>query len=251
MSGAAHLLVFAALLLVRASAPTTEPQETPVEIVQEAPAAKAAPPPAKPAQEARDAPKAPARDAPKEQARSPEPPPPAPTAEEVAGLQALRDELASLKAEQADLHAQAEADAKGQEPNAGREQSKAQGAAVTRQQAADRTKTLGLLPESFSAVAMPALAPNGDDPVTYDQAIYNLVGRAKKSNQAYLPGVAHVVFEVDAKGGLTRVVVDRSSGNTAVDEEAVALIRRAAPFPPPPDGAPHSFPAYMSFVADH
>ena len=46
-------------------------------------------------------------------------------------------------------------------------------------------------------------------------------------------GVAHSSAST-ARGGCLRVCVVRSSGANALDEEALALLQRAAPFPPPP-----------------
>ena len=96
---------------------------------------------------------------------------------------------------------------------------------------------------------MPLLLTAGA-PVTYQQAVYSLIAKAKKSGAVFVPGIAHVVFNVGANGELLDVTLDHPSGNPIVDKEAVAIVRRAAPFPPPPPGAPRSFPAYMSFVAD-
>ncbi len=178
------------------------------------------------------------RDPPEQKTRQSAEPSNIPSTEDLAKLQSLQEELASLQAQRSELQSQADAAAK--------EEAQARSRA-----AADQTKALGLLPESFSAVAVPSLSPSGEDPVTYEQAVYTLVNKAKRSGQTYMAGVAHVVFDIDARGGLTRVVIDHSSGNASVDAEALALIRRAAPFPPSPNGMPHSFPAYMSFVADH
>lgn len=50
-------------------------------------------------------------------------------------------------------------------------------------------------------------------------------------------GVVTVGFEIGADGGLRRVAVVASSGSEALDRVAVEHIRRAAPFPPPPQGA--------------
>lgn len=50
-------------------------------------------------------------------------------------------------------------------------------------------------------------------------------------------GVVTVGFEIGADGGLLRVAVVESSGSAALDQVAVDHIRRAAPFPPPPEGA--------------
>lgn len=50
-------------------------------------------------------------------------------------------------------------------------------------------------------------------------------------------GAVTVGFEIDAAGGLRQVAVVVSSGSEALDRVAVEHIRRAAPFPPPPNGA--------------
>lgn len=47
----------------------------------------------------------------------------------------------------------------------------------------------------------------------------------------------HIAFTVTAGGGLGGVSIARSSGSSALDSAAIAAVRRAAPFPPIPDGA--------------
>jgi TonB family protein len=49
-------------------------------------------------------------------------------------------------------------------------------------------------------------------------------------------GVVHVFFSLDRQGRLLESRLVRSSGAASLDEEALALLRRAQPFPaPPPD----------------
>ena len=55
------------------------------------------------------------------------------------------------------------------------------------------------------------------------------------------PGVAVVGFSVGPSGQLDGVRVLRSSGSAALDRLALDHIRRAAPFPAPPDGAARDF----------
>ena len=50
-------------------------------------------------------------------------------------------------------------------------------------------------------------------------------------------GDAVIEFLIAANGGLARVSVLRSSGSSALDQAALSLIRKAAPFPKPPAGA--------------
>jgi TonB family protein len=47
-------------------------------------------------------------------------------------------------------------------------------------------------------------------------------------------GVAQVFFSIDRQGRVLESRVVRSSGANALDEEALALLKRAEPFPPPP-----------------
>jgi protein TonB len=51
-------------------------------------------------------------------------------------------------------------------------------------------------------------------------------------------GVAQVFFSLDRRGRVLESRVVRSSGASALDEEALALLRRAQPFPPPPPEFP-------------
>ena len=60
-------------------------------------------------------------------------------------------------------------------------------------------------------------------------------------------GVPTVAFSLDASGGVTQVSLTRSSGQGDIDAEAIAMVRRAVPFPPPQPGAPQSFSASIAF----
>lgn len=53
-------------------------------------------------------------------------------------------------------------------------------------------------------------------------------------------GEAHVTFTVAADGSVSRIALSRSSGNAALDDAALAAVRRAAPFPPIPEDAGRS-----------
>ena len=54
-------------------------------------------------------------------------------------------------------------------------------------------------------------------------------------------GTAVVAFSVASNGGVASVSLARSSGSARLDQAALSMIRRAAPFPPPPPGAQRSF----------
>jgi colicin import membrane protein len=51
----------------------------------------------------------------------------------------------------------------------------------------------------------------------------------------------------DESGGVASDSLLRSSGEADLDAESVALVRRAAPFPPPPPGAQRSFAIEVAF----
>ena len=60
-------------------------------------------------------------------------------------------------------------------------------------------------------------------------------------------GTTTIGFVLNETGGVASVVLLRSSGEADLDAEGVALVNRAAPFPPPPPGAQHSFAIEVSF----
>ena len=70
----------------------------------------------------------------------------------------------------------------------------------------------------------------------YPGKVYAKVARTRQRN-AGGSGVAHVRFIVGASGQATGVSIARSSGNSRIDRAALALVKRAAPFPKPPPGA--------------
>jgi protein TonB len=60
-------------------------------------------------------------------------------------------------------------------------------------------------------------------------------------------GVAIVSFSIGASGSVGAVSIAQSAGDPALDAEAVATVRRASPFPAPPNGAPRTYSAPLSF----
>jgi protein TonB len=49
-------------------------------------------------------------------------------------------------------------------------------------------------------------------------------------------GVVRLAFSVDRGGGVHHVRIVRSSGSQLLDRETLAMVQRAAPLPPPPEG---------------
>ncbi|BBU56931.1 hypothetical protein KU6B_31960 [Mameliella alba] len=54
-------------------------------------------------------------------------------------------------------------------------------------------------------------------------------------------GTAVVAFSISSGGGLASLSLARSSGSSALDRAALGVVRNAAPFPQPPNGARRSF----------
>jgi protein TonB len=77
---------------------------------------------------------------------------------------------------------------------------------------------------------------------TWKTHILALLERNKRYPEAaqsrHQQGVAQVFFSIDRQGRVLNSRVVRSSGATALDDEALALLRRAEPFPPPPPELP-------------
>lgn len=60
-------------------------------------------------------------------------------------------------------------------------------------------------------------------------------------------GTASVTFSLDGGGRVTSVRLARASGVASIDQETQAMVRRASPFPAPPDGRGASFTVPVSF----
>jgi periplasmic protein TonB len=60
-------------------------------------------------------------------------------------------------------------------------------------------------------------------------------------------GTAAVTFTIGGGGGVSSVRLARGSGVPSIDQEVQAMVRRASPFPAPPDGRSVSFTVPVSF----
>ena len=60
-------------------------------------------------------------------------------------------------------------------------------------------------------------------------------------------GTAAVAFSLDGSGRVTSARLARSSGVASIDQEVVAMVYRASPFPAPPDGRPQAFSVPVNF----
>ena len=105
-------------------------------------------------------------------------------------------------------------------------------------------------PISFRAVAMPWVSASGGEAVSYHLIVGGMLERVKHypeaARQRGAKGIAIIGFVLDESGRIVAVSLLRSSGEADLDAESVALVNRAAPFPPPP-GAQNSFAIEVAF----
>jgi periplasmic protein TonB len=96
-----------------------------------------------------------------------------------------------------------------------------------------------------------AVALSAAEAVEYQQAVVARLSAVKRYPDAARErapnGVAIVSFSIGASGAVGALSIAQSAGDTALDAEALATVRRASPFPPPPSGAPRTFAAPLSF----
>jgi protein TonB len=117
-------------------------------------------------------------------------------------------------------------------------------AAPTDTKAAQKTKVAAAtpsMPSSGLGRGRSDRSSNYDGIVAAHLARYKQTPAAARSTQPGTMGVATVSFSIDGGGRVTSARLVRASGNAAIDQEVVALARRASPFPPPPDGRARSF----------
>ncbi|WP_334409757.1 energy transducer TonB [Bradyrhizobium sp. AZCC 1721] len=122
---------------------------------------------------------------------------------------------------------------------------------VTQQQAAAATTSAP--PAINERIAPVAVAPtqgvpndkNSEAVVTWRTQVLALVEKNKRYPEAARSrreqGTAQVSFTLDRKGMVVSARVTQSSGSGALDEEALALLKRAQPFPSPPAMFPGEF----------
>ena len=96
----------------------------------------------------------------------------------------------------------------------------------------------------FSGAAKAAPVTGGTANTTYLSTLWGLIVPGmripERIKENHLRGDGVLVFNVDIKGNLTRIGIQQSSGLLDLDAEALAAVRRAAPFPPPPRGLTYS-----------
>lgn len=83
----------------------------------------------------------------------------------------------------------------------------------------------------------------------YKATVFDRLTRTNDAGRKAMgvPHVAGVHFVIGPAGDVTGATITRGSGSPAFDSQALAMIRKAAPFPSPPAGAPRAFDADIRF----
>lgn len=94
-------------------------------------------------------------------------------------------------------------------------------------------RPMGLAPADKPVPAqVPTARPSG---AAYASSVWSALARHKP--RAGKNGSATVVFAIGGNGALRGLKIGRSSGNARIDQLALATVRSAAPFAPPPSGS--------------
>lgn len=97
----------------------------------------------------------------------------------------------------------------------------------------------------FGRIAKPATTASKVTSGHYAANVRATIGRHRPAVRG--GGSATVAFSIGRAGGLQGVRVVRSSGNAELDQAAIATVRSAAPFPPPPAGVNPTFSIQIFF----
>jgi protein TonB len=106
---------------------------------------------------------------------------------------------------------------------------------------------------NFSFAATTRLAPltGGNEDNRFMSNVFAKIlskKRYPKSAAArHASGIVMVSFIIDGEGGLVYQTISHSSGEPDLDAEAIAAVKAAAPYQPPPPGAPRSLLATLKF----
>ncbi|MGX5733532.1 energy transducer TonB family protein [Bosea thiooxidans] len=95
--------------------------------------------------------------------------------------------------------------------------------------AQDRVAARAAAPNSGASSASPAAQ------ASWRGTLIAHLNRFKRFPGGASPGTVQVAFSIDRGGRVLSARLVRGSGDSALDEEAVAMIRRASPVPAPPD----------------
>ena len=119
-------------------------------------------------------------------------------------------------------------------------------AAAQRAVAERMERLIGAMP----AIALPGEAETGTEAVSYKQLVLSKVAKAKPEGRSHgIPGAASVSFTLGDAGDVVRCEIVHKSDDPNLDAEAIAMVRRGAPYPPPPPDADREFVITLRFAA--
>jgi periplasmic protein TonB len=109
----------------------------------------------------------------------------------------------------------------------------------TQEQPTQTQPQLQHAPTTATVPTSPKLAPAIAD---WQQALVARVARFQRypAHAKGATGVVNLSFSIDRQGHVLNRRVTKSSGSVVLDTEALSLLARAAPLPPPPAAAPDS-----------
>jgi periplasmic protein TonB len=97
----------------------------------------------------------------------------------------------------------------------------------------------------FGRVTKPTAPAGKASSGYYAASVRAAIGRHRPAPRG--SGSAVVAFAIGPAGGITGLRIARSSGKTQLDQAAIATVRSAAPFPPPPAGVNPAFSIQIFF----
>lgn len=219
----AHGAALALLLRAPHAAAAKPPAEISVEVVQQMPAEKAAAPPPK-APRSAEAPKPAAATPARSEKQAAKPATPKPATPRPPKAAAAPKAVASK-----------ESPSNRAEPPAA-------------QNVADRMAALlGPMPAAVMPTTAGADNPF-DDSLSYKQMVLSKVARQRREDRHNgIPGHVVVAFAIGDSGEVVSCAVREKSADPALDDEAMAMVRRGEPYPAPPPGAPREFSFGLAF----
>ena len=108
------------------------------------------------------------------------------------------------------------------------------------------------LPDLFKIIAADnSPVASKEEADSYKAVVFDRIIRGRQFPEAArrrgAHGVAVVSFVIDSAGNLGGASIIRSTGDRDLDAEAITMVKRAAPFPPPPPGSVLSFTPLIEF----
>jgi protein TonB len=120
-------------------------------------------------------------------------------------------------------------------------------APTTKKKSVEKKQAVAAAPNPSSGVGV----GRSDLSANYNGRVAAHLARHKQypaaARSAGSQGTATVAFTLDGGGRVTSVRLTRSSGIASIDQEVLAMARRASPFPAPPDGRGRNFTVPVRF----